>query len=75
MFRTKYLKKIGGYNEKLKNCEDFDLIIRIEKKYGKGFYLPISYYKYYKQGEEHLSNSKNRRLSLQQLKTKYEKYL
>ncbi len=75
MFRTKYLKEIGGYNAKIKNCEDFDLIIRIEKKYGKGFYLPISYYKYYKQGEEHLSNSKNRKLSLQKLKKKYEKYL
>ena len=75
MFRTKYLKKIGGYDTKIKNCEDFDLIIRIEKKYGKGFYLPISYYKYYKQGDEHLSNSKDRDLFLKRLKIKYDKYL
>jgi glycosyltransferase involved in cell wall biosynthesis len=71
MFRTKYLKSIGGYNPKLKNCEDFDLIIRIEKKYGKGYYVPIPYYKYYKQSTKHLSNSKNRKFYLNKLKKKY----
>ena len=75
MFRTNFLKSIKGYDVNIMNCEDFDLIIRIEKKYGKGFYLPISYYKYYKQGEKHLSNSKNRKFFLQKLKKKYEKYL
>ena len=57
MFRTKFLKSIKGYDEKIKNCEDFDLIIRIEKKYGRGLYLPISYYKYFKQSPKHLSKS------------------
>ena len=75
MFRTNFLKSIKGYDVNIMNCEDFDLIIRIEKKYGKGFYLPISYYKYYKQGEKHLSNAKNRKFFLQKLKKKYEKYL
>ena len=37
MFRTKFLKSIKGYNEKIKNCEDFDLIIRIEKNMVEGF--------------------------------------
>ena len=75
MFRTKFLKSIKGYNEKITNCEDFDLIIRIEKKYGRGLYLPISYYKYFKQSPRHLSKSKNRVFYLNKLKKKYAKYL
>lgn len=68
MFRTKFLKKIGGYDNKIKNCEDFDVIMKMEKKYGQGFYLPIPYYKYYKQTDKHLSNSKNRKYYLDKLK-------
>ena len=75
MFRSKYLKKIGGYDQKIKNCEDFDLIIRLEKKFGKGFYLPIAYYKYYKQTRKHLSNSKNRKYYFKKIKEKYLKYI
>lgn len=75
MFRTKFLKKVGGYDEKIKNCEDFDLILRVEKKYGKGFYVPLPYYKYYKQGSKHLSNSRNRLFYLNKLKKKYFSYL
>ena len=75
MFRTKFLKKINGYNNKLKNCEDFDLIIRMEKKYGKGYYVPFSYYRYYRTNSNHLSLSKNRNIYLKNLEKKYEKYL
>ena len=75
MFRSKFLKEINGYDQKLKNCEDFDLIVRLEKRYGKGFYLPIPYYKYYKQTSKHLSDSKNRNFYLKQLKKKYSDYL
>ena len=75
MFRTKFLKKVGGYDEKIKNCEDFDLILRLEKKYGKGFYVPLPYYKYYKQSSKHLSNSKNRAFYFNKLKKKYSDYI
>tara|TARA_B100000941_G_C28460268_1_gene530326 strand:- start:347 stop:1012 length:666 start_codon:yes stop_codon:yes gene_type:complete len=75
MFRTSQLKKIKGYNIKLKNCEDFDLILRVEKKYGKGFYVPIPYYRYYKTTGEHLTSSKNRNYYLKRMKIKYAKYL
>lgn len=75
MFRSKFLKKINGYDKKIKNCEDFDLVIRIEKKFGKGFYLPIPYYKYYKQTNKHLSKSKNRKYYLNKLKIKYLNYI
>ena len=75
MFRSKILKKIGGYDQKIRNCEDFDLIIRLEKKFGKGFHLPIPYYKYYKQTSKHLSNSKNREYYFNKLKEKYLEYI
>lgn len=71
MFRTKILKKLNGYNVKLKNCEDFDLISRIMKKYGNGFYFPVSYYRYYKNENNHLTNKKNRLLIKKKLIKKY----
>jgi len=75
MFRSSQLKSINGYNNKLKNCEDFDLIIRIEKKYGYGYHIPFSYYRYYKDSKNSLSKSKNRSKYLKIMKSKYEKYL
>jgi glycosyltransferase involved in cell wall biosynthesis len=75
LFRTKYLKKIGGYNKDLRNCEDFDLIIRLEKKYGKGYYIPVAYYRYYITNSQHLSKERNRSKIYNSLKIKYEKYL
>lgn len=75
LFRTKQLKKVGGYNSNLKNCEDFDLILKIEKKFGHGFYLPIPYYRYYKTKGKHLTDSKNRKIYYERLKEKYAKYI
>lgn len=75
MFRTKILKKINGYNNKLRNCEDFELILRVIKRYGKGFYFPVPYYRYYKNENNHLTNEKNRSVIKKQLIKKYVKYL
>tara|TARA_Y100000591_G_C21787495_1_gene674642 strand:- start:637 stop:1296 length:660 start_codon:yes stop_codon:yes gene_type:complete len=50
MFRTNVLKKIGGYNTKLRQCEDYDLITRIIKQGYDKYYLPIPYYRYYMHG-------------------------
>ena len=36
MFRTEVLKKIGGYNETMRNCEDYDLLARFHLKRKKG---------------------------------------
>ncbi len=47
MFRKKHLKAIGGYNEKLTNCEDYDLILRYSKKF-PGYHLRLPYYRYFK---------------------------
>lgn len=47
MFRKKCLNQVGLYNEKLKNCEDHDLILRYSQKY-PGYHLRLPYYRYFK---------------------------
>lgn len=50
LFRKQLLDEIGGYDESLNNCEDYDLILRLQKRGIKGFYLPIPLYRYYIHG-------------------------
>lgn len=50
LFRKKVMETLGGYDESLKNCEDYDLLIRVARQF-KGFYLPIGLYRYYIHGE------------------------
>lgn len=49
MFRKKHLDALGGYNEDLRNCEDYDLLLRYEKRY-RGYHLRLPYYRYFKEG-------------------------
>lgn len=49
MFRKKHLNAIGGYDEKLRNCEDYDLILRYESR-AKGWHLRLPYYRYFREG-------------------------
>jgi glycosyltransferase involved in cell wall biosynthesis len=51
LFRTEKLREIGGYDESLRNCEDYDLLLRLKKSGGKGHYLPVPLYRYYIHGE------------------------
>ncbi len=51
MFRTQCLKDIGAYDETLRNCEDYDLLVRLKKSGAKGYYLPVPLYRYYIHGE------------------------
>ena len=50
MIKKKVFKKIGFYNETLKNCEDYDLLFRIVSKF-KGYYIPLPLYRYYIHGK------------------------
>jgi len=59
MFRKKYLKSLGCYNEELRNCEDYDLILRYSSKYN-GYHLRLPYYRYFKRKESLSSNKKER---------------
>jgi len=49
LFRKKYLKALNGYDESLRNCEDYDLLLRYEKRY-LGYHLQLPYYRYFKEG-------------------------
>ena len=48
MFKRRVFNKIGFYDD-LKNCEDYDFLIRVTRNL-KGFYLPIPLYRYYIHG-------------------------
>ena len=50
MFRTEKLRSVGGYDESLRNCEDYDLLVRLKKAGCKGYYLPVPLYRYYIHG-------------------------
>jgi len=47
VFRKRYLEAIGLYKEGLKNCEDYDLILRYIKNFD-GYHLKLPYYRYFK---------------------------
>ena len=49
LFRTKHLTALKGYNETLRNAEDYDLLIRYQKK-NAGYHLRLPYYRYFKEG-------------------------
>jgi glycosyltransferase involved in cell wall biosynthesis len=51
LFRTQALRDIGGYDESLRNCEDYDLLLRLKQSKYTGFYLPVPLYRYYIHGE------------------------
>lgn len=51
MFRSQLLRDIGGYDDTLSNCEDYDLLVRIKQGGYRGFYLPVPLYRYYIHGE------------------------
>jgi len=47
MFRKSYLESIGLYDEKYRNCEDYELILRYMKNFN-GYHLRLPYYRYFK---------------------------
>ena len=50
LFRRKCLMEIGGYDETLRNAEDYDLLLRLRRAGSKGFYFPVPLYRYYIHG-------------------------
>ena len=51
VFRKKYLQALGGYDESLRNCEDYDLLLRYQKQH-PGHHLRLPYYRYFKEGSK-----------------------
>jgi glycosyltransferase involved in cell wall biosynthesis len=66
LFRKKCVLDVGGYNHRLKEAEDYDLILKLTKKF-KSFHLPLPLYRYY-QHEKNISKSGNRNVFLKKIK-------
>lgn len=47
MFRTSVIRDAGGYDESLRNCEDLDLFLRLEKHGVRGIRVPLPLYRYH----------------------------
>lgn len=60
MFKKSHLEVLGLYNEDLKNCEDYDLILRYLKNFD-GYHIPLPLYRYTKH-DANMTNKKNKRL-------------
>ena len=50
LFRTDLIKKVGNYKKNLREAEDHDLLIRLNK-ITRGFHLPLPLYRYYIHGK------------------------
>ena len=58
LFRKNIISQVGGYDEELRNCEDFDLLARLIVIEGKEFARhPVPLYRYYMHGENLTSNN------------------
>jgi len=68
MFNKKKFISYGGYNPKLKEAEDYEIISKILKK-EKVFYLPIPLYRYYIH-DKNISNSGLRKTIVKKINKK-----
>jgi glycosyltransferase involved in cell wall biosynthesis len=71
MFRKTIIDDIGGYDDTLRNAEDYDLLSRLYLAGYKGFYLPIPLYRYYIHGKN-MTLSKDRQIYINRVKKKYD---
>lgn len=69
-FRTEILKSVNGFDPDLRNCEDYDLLIKLKKKGILGFYLPIPLYRYYIHGKN-ITLTKEREFYKKKVREKY----
>lgn len=51
MMKKEVLDQVGGYDNALRNCEDYDLLYRIDQLGVESFYMPVPLYRYYIHGE------------------------
>ena len=65
LFRTDLIKKIGNYKKKLREAEDHDLLVRLNK-ICKGYHLPLPLYRYYIHGKN-ISITGNRKKYINQI--------
>lgn len=70
MFRKEQLQELRGYDVSLRNCEDYDLLLRLLKK-NPGYHLRLPYYRYFKEGSALSTKLSERRALQRQLRAKY----
>ena len=69
LFRKEMLYRVNLYDTSIRNAEDYDLLIRLNKAKIKGFYLPVPLYRYYIHGANMTLNN-DRNQSVQNVKRK-----
>ena len=62
MFRKIHLEAMGLYDTNLRNCEDYDLIIRYLRNFD-GFHLPMPFYRYTKHDSNMTNNIEARKVA------------
>ena len=60
MFRKSHLETIGLYDSEIKNCEDFDLLIRYFKNFD-GYHIKLPLYRYTRHGKNMTSDKESRK--------------
>ncbi len=72
LFRLNSLIKVGGYEQGLRNSEDYDLLTKLISNNCTGFHYPAPLYRYFK-GDDNLSKQKKLRRKIEtQIKRKYD---
>lgn len=62
LFRRQVLIKLGGYDKELRNCEDLDLFLRLERAGMTGVRVPIPLYRYHIHGSNTSMDVSRRKL-------------
>lgn len=71
-YRKKHLEALGGWDESLRNCYDYELLLRYRKKY-RGYHLRLPYYRYFKAGSALSTRSAERRRLQRMIRARHEK--
>ena len=70
LFRTELLRRFGGYDESLRNAEDYDLLVRLVQAGVESFRIPVPLYRYYFEGDN-LSQSPERQIAIAQVRRRH----
>ena len=70
LYRSREIESVGGFDENLRNCEDMDLLFRLQKADKQGMRVPLPLYRYY-QHESNISQSDAQKESERKLRQKY----
>lgn len=70
LFRRDDLLEVGGYDENLRNAEDYDLFLRLKASNKQYHYVPLTLYRYY-DGCDNLTKDPDRTATIENILEKY----